>query len=234
MKKIFLTALFLSFSMNAFAGGRGDDPLLAKVMIGQLETRSTNDGPDPFVIEAQGWIGKDINKFWVKADIEQVDGETEENELQFLYSRAIAPYWDFQIGWRHDDRPSPDRDWLALGIQGVAPYFFEVDAAAFIGENGQTALRLEAEYEVMFTQKLVLAPEVSFDFHSKDDEETGVGSGLSTSEIGLRLRYEIKREFAPYIGINWTNKYGDTADFARDEGESTRDTQIVVGFRAWF
>jgi len=233
MKKLLVTLVFLLVSANVMAGGRGDDPLLMKVMIGQFEKRST-DGPDPLVIEAQGWIGKDLHKFWVKAEIEQVDGKTEENELQFLYSKAIDTYWDLQVGLRHDDRPSPDRDWLAIGVQGVAPYFFEVDAAFFIGENGQTAARLEAEYEAMITQKLVLSPEIELNFHGKNDEAVGVGSGLSDVELGLRLRYEIKREFAPYIGLNWTKKYGNTADYARAEGEDTSDTQFVVGFRAWF
>lgn len=233
MKRIYVSLLFLVISVSAVAGGRGDDPLLAKVMIDQFEVRSTG-GPDPIVLEAQGWVGKDLNKLWVKADIEHVGGEIEEAELQLLYSRAIAPYWDFQIGWRHDSRPTPDRDWLAIGFQGLAPYFFEVDATAFVGEGGQTALRLEAEYEMMITQKLVLAPEVSFDFHGKNDSKLGIGSGLSDSEIGLRLRYEIKREFAPYIGINWTRKYGNTANFAHDEGEDTSDVQVVAGVRAWF
>jgi copper resistance protein B len=130
--------------------------------------------------------------------------------------------------------PTPNRDWLAIGFQGLAPYFFEIDAAAFIGNNGQTALRLEAEYEVMLTQKLILTPEVEINAYSKDDEATGVGSGLSDIELGLRLRYEIRREFAPYIGVNWNKKYGDTANFSRDEGEDVSDTQFVVGIRAWF
>lgn len=233
MKKLLFALVCLSISVNSMAGGRGDDPLLMKVMIDQFETRSTG-GSDPLVIEAQGWIGKDLHKLWIKAEIEHVGGETEENELQFLYSRAIAPYWDFQIGLRHDDRPTPDRDWLAIGFQGLAPYFFEIDAALFIGEDGQTAVRLEAEYEMMITQKLVLAPEIEVNFHGKNDEAVGTGSGLSDMEIGLRLRYEIRREFAPYIGINWTKKYGNTADYAREEGEETSDAQFVVGFRAWF
>ena len=233
MKRILLSMLVMSVSLSATAGGRGDDPLLTKVMIGQFEHRSTG-GSDPVVLEAQGWIGKDLQKLWIKTEIEHVGGETEESELQFLYSHAVAPYWDFQVGWRHDDRPTPDRDWLALGFQGVAPYFFEIDAAAFIGESGQTALRLEAEYEMMFTQKLILSPEIEVNFHGKNDEATGTGSGLSDMELGLRLRYEIRREFAPYIGINWTKKYGNTADFARAEGEETSDAQFVVGFRAWF
>ena len=233
MKKILLTILLLSASLSASAGGRGDDPLLTKVMIGQLETRST-DGPDPFVLEAQAWVGKDLQKLWIKADVERVGGKTEESELQFLYNRAISPNWDFQIGWRTDIRPKPDRDWLAFGFMGVAPYFIEMDTTAFIGENGQAALRLEAEYEMMFTQRLILTPEIEVNFHGKDDEATGVGSGLSDMEFGLRLRYELRREFAPYIGLNWSRQYGDTADFARAEGEDTSDTQLVVGFRAWF
>jgi copper resistance protein B len=233
MKKLLVLLVPLLVATNSFAGGRGDDPLLFKVMIDQIETRSTG-GSDPFVISGQGWIGKDLNKLWIKADVESVGGDTEESELQFLYSRAIAPYWDFQIGWRTDIRPKPDRDWLAIGVQGLAPYFFEVDAAAFIGENGQTALRLEAEYEMLFTQKLILTPEVEVNFHGKNDRAVGTGSGLSDVELGLRLRYEIRREFAPYIGVNFTKKYGKTADYASAAGGEVSDAQFVVGVRAWF
>jgi copper resistance protein B len=210
-----------------------DDPILTKVMINQLEVRFT-DGPDPRVLEAQAWIGQDLNKLWLKADVEHVDGSTEEAEVQALYSRAIAPYWDFQVGWRHDIRPKPERDWLAIGAEGLAPYWFEVDAAAFIGERGQVGARLEAEYEWMFTQRWVLSPEMKVNLHTKNDEPTGTGSGLSDLELGLRLRYEIRREFAPYIGVNWTKKFGNTADFARDEGEETDDVQFVAGIRMWF
>ena len=210
-----------------------DDPILTKVMIDQLEVRSTG-GPDPWVLDAQAWVGRDLNKLWVKAEVEYVDGKTEEAEAQALYSRAVAPYWDLQIGWRHDFRPKPDRDWLAIGFEGLAPYWFEVDAAAFVGEGGRLAARLEAEYEWIFTQRLVLSPELEVNLHSKNDASVGIGSGLSDLELGLRLRYEIRREFAPYVGVNWTRKIGNTADFARDEGEDTSDVQIVAGVRAWF
>ena len=233
MKKLLFVLLPLLAVGNSFAGGRSDDPLLTKVMIGQFENRATG-GSDPVVLEAQGWIGKDLQKLWIKADIERVAGATEENELQFLYSRAVAPYWDFQIGWRTDVRPKRGRDWLALGFQGLAPYFFEVDAAAFIGEGGQTALRLEAEYEMLFTQKLILTPEITVNFHGKNDEKTGTGSGLSDAQLGLRLRYEIRREFAPYVGVNFNKKYGKTADYASAEGGEVSDAQFVVGVRAWF
>ncbi|MEN8175499.1 MAG: copper resistance protein B [Pseudomonadota bacterium] len=210
-----------------------DDPVLTKIMIDQLEYRSA-DGPDPWVLDAQAWMGKDLNKLWLKAEGERVDGETEEAEVQVLYSRAVAPYWDLQIGWRHDFHPKPTRDWLAVGIEGLAPYWFEVDAALFVGDDSQVAVRLEAEYEWMFTQRWILSPELEVNLHSKDDEDTGVGSGLSDLELGLRLRYEIRREFAPYIGVNWEKKFGNTADFARDEGEDTDDVQFVAGLRAWF
>ncbi len=233
MKKILVTLVSLLAATSSFAGGRGDDPTLTKVMIDRFETRTTS-GSDPFVVEAQGWIGKDLHKLWIKADIEKVGGDTEESELQFLYSRAIAPYWDFQVGWRTNIRPRPDRNWLAIGFQGLAPYFFEIDAAAFIGENGQTAIRLEAEYEVLFTQKLILTPEVEMNFYGKNDRATETGSGLADAEYGLRLRYEIRREFAPYIGVNWSRKYGNTADYVSDAGGDTSDAQFVVGFRSWF
>lgn len=222
----------IGLSTTAFAGGT-DDPLLYKVMIDKWEVRST-DGPDPQVLGADAWIGKDLNKFWFKTEVDRVDGKTDEAEVQFLYSRAIAPFWDLQAGWRRDIKPEPDRDYLALGFKGLAPYLFEVDAGVFIGESGQVGARLDTEYEYMFTQKLVLSPEIELNAYSKDDEAVGIGSGLSDMALGLRLRYEIRREFAPYIGVNWWKKFGQTADFARDEGEDTSDAQIVAGIRAWF
>lgn len=233
--KIKLTFAFLGciLTSSVFAGGMEDDPIVTKVMIDQLETRIT-DGDDPLVLEGQAWIGKDLNKFVIKAEVEQVKGEIEELELQALYSRAVAPFWDFQIGVRQDQKPKPSRDWLVVGFQGLAPYWYEIDTALFFGESGQVGLRFEAEYEWMITQRLVLSPEVEINFHSKDDSATGTGSGLSDTQVGLRLRYEIKREFAPYIGINWNKKYGNTATFAKTAGEEVDDTQIVVGIRAWF
>lgn len=232
MKKTVFALALMSLTPAVFASGN-DDPLLTKVMIDQLELREA-DGANPWVLEADAWIGHDLNKAWFKADAEYVDGKLEEAELQALYSRAIAPYWDVQVGWRHDFKPSPSRDWLALAFKGLAPYFFEVDAAAFVGESGQLAARLQTEYEFMFTQRLVLSPEVEVNLYSEDDPDHGIGSGLSDLQAGLRLRYEIRREFAPYVGVNWVKLFGDTADFARDEGASTSDVQWVAGVRAWF
>ena len=202
--------MVFTLSATAIAGGK-DDPLTYKVMIDKLELRAT-DGPDPWVLDADAWVGYDLNKFWFKTEVEYVDGDTEEAEVQFLYSRAIAPFWDFQAGWRRDIRPEPERDFLALGFKGLAPYLFEVDAGFFFGESGQVGARLDAEYEYMITQKWVLSPELEMNLYSEDDEEVGIGSGLSDMELGLRLRYEIRREFAPYIGINWSKSFGQTAD----------------------
>jgi len=154
--------------------------------------------------------------------------------VQALYSRSIAPYWDVQVGWRRDNKPAPNRDWFAIGFKGLAPYFFEVDTALFFGKKGRAGFRLEAEYEILFTQKLILTPEIDLNFHSKDDKETLTGSGLSDAQTGLRLRYEFVREFAPYIGVNWNKKYGRTADYVRNAGGDVSDTRFVAGIRAWF
>jgi len=210
-----------------------DDPLLFKAMADQLELRMTG-GDNPLAWDAEAWLGKDLNKLWLKTEGERVDGNTEEAELQALYSRAITAFWDFQVGWRGDLRPKPDRHWLALGLKGLAPYFFDIDAAVFIGESGHTAARIELEYEVLFTQRIILTPEFETNLYGKKDTERGIGSGLADIEIGLRLRYEIRREFAPYIGLNWWKKLGDTADFAKAAGQDADDLQIILGLRAWF
>lgn len=229
-----LLLLFVNLITPAItsAGGMNDDPMLATLMVDQLEIRSDNDS-SLFAWDVEGWAGKDLNKFWVKTDGEYDDGRVGDAELQALYSRAIAPFWDMQVGWRRDIRPSPDRDWLAIGLRGLAPYYFDVDVAVFVGDSGRSAARLQLEYEIMFTQRLVFTPELELNLYGKDDQDTGIGSGLSNIEAGLRLRYEFCREFAPYIGLNWSHLYGQTADFSRAAGEDTNDFRFVFGIRAW-
>ncbi len=218
------------FATSVLAAGMEDDPLLMMVKIDQLEI---TDGDDS-VWKAQGWLGKDLNKLWLKTEGEVADGDLEEAEYQFLYSRAIAPFWDVQVGWRHDSKPTPDRDWLAVGVKGLAPYFFETDVALFIGEKGNVGLRTEFEYEILLSQKWILSPEVEANFFSKNDAEVGIGSGLSDINVGIRLRYEIRREFAPYFGIEWKKSFGETADHIKDEGGDSHDLLWVLGLRAWF
>lgn len=221
--------------INDTHAGAVDDPLLTKYMFDQFEFRKLDD-ENPFVLEGQFWFGYDLEKLWIKTEFESADGETEEAELQALYSKAIAPYWDFQVGIRKDfDLDStPGRNWGVIGLQGLAPYFFEVDIAIFIGESGRSALRIEAEYELLFTQRLILTPEIEVNFYSQNDVMTGVGSGLSDIEIGLRLRYEIRRGFAPYMGLNWSKKFGKSAEYSRVDGMGVSDTAFVIGIRAWF
>jgi len=234
MKKYAIVLLMtLMVTGNAHGGGMIDDPLLAMVLVDQLELRAT-DGETPLVWDAEAWVGKDLNKLWLKTDGEYVDGQLEDMELQALYSRAIATYWDLQVGWRGDLQPTPERNWLALGVKGLAPYFFDIDAAVFVGENGRTAARMQVDYEFMLTQRWILVPEVELNLYGKDDPDTGIGSGFSDIEAGLRLRYEIRREFAPYVGVNWIHLYGDTADYAREEGKDTDEFQFVFGIRSWF
>ena len=225
-------SLLLAPINSALAGGE-DDPLLTKVMIDELEVQDA-DGSNPWVLDGQAWVGKDLQKLWFKVEAERSDGEIEDAELQALYSQAIAPYWDVQLGIRHDFKPTPSRSWAVIGVQGLAPYFFEIDTALFFGESGRTAFRVSAEYELLFTQRLILTPEFNADFYGQNDADIGVGSGLSDVEVGLRLRYEIRREFAPYIGVNWNKSFGNTAEFSRNEGKDTNDVQWVVGVRAWF
>ncbi|WP_456378200.1 copper resistance protein B [Thiolapillus sp.] len=232
MKHINTVLLALAFSSNVVAGMR-DDPFLFTLKVDKLELRDADDGT-ALVWDAQAWAGKDLNKLWVKTEGERMNGETEEGSVELLYSRAVAPFWDLQAGWRHDFRPQPNRDWFAFGVKGLAPYLFEVDATAYVGASGRLAAGLAVEYEYMFTQKLILSPGLEVSLHSKDDEAVGIGSGLSGMEAGLRLRYEIVREFAPYIGINWWRKFGNTADYAREEGGEVQDIEFVAGFRMWF
>lgn len=207
--------------------------IFTKVMLDQLEIRDGEDG-NPLVLEGQAWIGSDLNKLWLKADIESLDGDVEEFELQALYSRAVASYWDLQLGVRQDIRPDSGHNWGVLGLRGLAPYFFETEATLFISESGETAMRFSTEYELLLTQQWVLSPEIGANIYGQNDRDTGTGSGLSDMHAGLRLRYEIRREFAPYIGINWSKRFGDAADFATDAGEEVSDTQWVAGFRIWF
>lgn len=219
-------------SPTAFSHSK-DDPLLVMGKLDQFEVRST-EGEDPLVLEGQAWFGYDLNKLWLKADVEREDDESEGVEIQALYSHAISAFWDVQAGLRKDFIPTPDRTWGVIGIQGLAPYKFEVDAALFVGESGRSAARFEAEYELLFTQRLILTPEIEVNAYGQNDVDTGNGSGLADVELGLRLRYEVRREIAPYVGVNWEKKYGNTADFTELQGGEVEDTQFVVGVRAWF
>ncbi|MDX1460446.1 MAG: copper resistance protein B [Xanthomonadales bacterium] len=195
-----------------------------------------SDNKDTNVVDAQAWIGGDYNKAWFKVEGEGLQGEPlEELEFQALFSRLVSPFWDLQLGIRKDARPrEPGNYHAVIGFQGLAPQWFEVDAAAFISDDGDTTFRAEFEYEWMLTQRLVLQPRLEINAAAVDIPERGLDAGFNSSEAGLRLQYQVIREFSPYIGISHSRKYGALADAARIAGEPEHDTFWVVGVRMWY
>jgi copper resistance protein B len=202
------------------------------VLFDQLELQA-GDGTG-WNWDNRGWIGRDVNRFWFRTEGEAEDGTLSVAQAHALYGRAIHRWWDLVAGVRQDFRPGPSRTWAALGIQGVAPYWFEVEATAYIGESGRTHFRIETEYELLVTNRLVLQPLVELEIHGKSDPERRIGAGLSSVDTGLRLRYEIRREFAPYLGVTWHRKFFGTADFAEAAGEEKSTARFAAGVRVWF
>lgn len=206
----------------------------SKILLDRLEYR-TQDGHDGYAFEGEAWFGGDYDRLWLKAGGEGQFGELLESaELQLLYSRALDPWFNLQAGMRQDLNHGPDRTHLALGIQGLAPYWFEIDAAAFLSTKGELTAQLEAEYDQRITNQLVLQPRLELGLAAQDIPELGIGAGLAAIESGLRLRYEVVPEFAPYIGVEWERAVGRTARFARAAGEGTGGWAFVAGLRAWF
>lgn len=211
-----------------------DQPVFPFVLLDRLEYR-WQEGQDLRVWDVQGWIGGDYNKLWLKSEgEEEKGGGTEQADVELLYARLISPFWYLQGGVRYEERPSPSRTSLAFGVQGLAPYWFEVDATGYVDEDGKLSAKFEAEYDFLFTQRLILQPLVETRFAAYSEPERGVGQGFNDIEIGLRLRYEIRRQFAPYIGVTWSRKLGDTADLARRAGEDVTERAVVAGLRIWF
>ncbi|MGH8160229.1 MAG: copper resistance protein B [Rhodanobacter sp.] len=184
--------------------------------------------------DVEGWYGNDSDKLWLRSEGDSNNGRIGEGDVEALWSHAIAPFWDSQLGVRQDVGEGPHRQWAAFGVQGLAPYWFELEATAYAGPSGRAAARLRAEYELLFTQRLILQPEFELNLYGRDDPASRVGSGLSDTQLGLRLRYEISRQFAPYIGLVWMHRYGRTADYARQDGQPLMDRQFVAGVRIWF
>ncbi|MXP15300.1 copper resistance protein B [Altererythrobacter confluentis] len=192
------------------------------------------DGRDGYLWDVQAYYGGDLDKIWFKSEGEGSFGEAiEEAEFQALYSHAIGPYFDLQVGVRQDVAPQ-NRTYAVIGAQGLAPYLFEIDAAAFLSDRGDITARVEAELDQKITQRLILQPRLEINLAAQDVAELGIGTGLDSVEAGVRLRYEFAREFAPYIGIAHERKFGGSADFARLAGEDRSATNFVLGVRFWF
>ncbi|KQX24862.1 MULTISPECIES: copper resistance protein B [unclassified Sphingomonas] len=204
-------------------------------LILNLAERQFRDGRDGYRWDGQAWFGGDIHRFALMSEGEATRGQgVEAGEVQALYSRAVDPYWNLQAGVRQDIQHGPDRTYATVGVEGVAPYWFDLEARLFLSNRGDVLARLEGHYDQRLTQRLILQPRVEINLAAQDVAGSGIGSGLSTVEAGLRLRYEIVREFAPYVGFNWERRFGDTARFARLAGEDVTTKGLVAGIRFWF
>jgi copper resistance protein B len=182
----------------------------------------------------QAWFGKAYDKLVVRAEGEIDRGTFKNNRNEALWGHALTAFWDTQLGVRIDSGMGADRYWGAFGVQGYAPYWIYIEATAYVGEEGRTAFRLETEYDVLITQKLILQPRIEMNFYSQDDISRLVSAGLSNIESGLRLRYEFRREFAPYIGVEWASTFGSAADRIKLQGNRPEETRFVAGVHFWF
>ena len=211
-----------------------DEHIFTSVLVDRLEWTKGNES-NAASYEAQAWIGNAFNKFVIKAEGEVEKGKVPEARTELLWGHAIATYWDTQLGVRNDaGYGRPARNWLAFGVQGLAPYWFEVEATGYVGTEGRTALRLSGEYDLLLTQRLILQPRLEASLYGKNDPEIGIGSGLSSGAVGVRLRYEFSRQFAPYIGIERSQSFGNTANMVRASGGRSGETRFVAGIRMWF
>ncbi|HET7710103.1 MAG TPA: copper resistance protein B [Sphingomicrobium sp.] len=216
--------------LNKFHGGQS----LYQVMLNVAEAQFRK-GRDGFEWDGEGWYGGDINRLWLKSEGERAFGRSPEKaEIQALYSRAIGPYFNIQGGLRYDFKPDPSRIYAVAGFEGLAPSFFETEGAVFLSSKGELMARLEGYYDQRLTQRLILQPRAELNFAAQSSREIGVGKGLSDAELGLRLRYDIRREFAPYLGLQYRRAFGDTRRFLRDEGEKAGGWSVLTGIRMWF
>jgi copper resistance protein B len=210
-----------------------DQAPIGKVMLDRLDWRDTQGGSS-LEWDGAAWYGSDYNKLWFKAEGERRGGTIEDARNELLWDHIFSRWWSVQSGLRQDLGEGPSRTWAAVGVQGLAPYFFETEATVYVGEGGRTAARLASEYDLLLTQRLILQPEAELNLYGKDDPQRRIGSGLSDVQIGLRLRYEFRREFAPYVGLVWSRRFGKSADLAREAGGDPNDLQLLAGLRIWF
>lgn len=188
---------------------------------------------EAFGWDADGWYGGDYDRLWLKTEGERGHGEWD-GRLEALWSRVITRWWSSQFGLRRDFGDGASRTWVAAGVEGLAPYFFDIEATAYVSDQGHLSARFAASYDLLFTQRLVLQPDVELTAFNKAEPDRLRGSGLSIATIGLRLRYEVRREMAPYAGIEWSRSFGQTSDLLRANREPPSDLQWVAGLRFWF
>jgi copper resistance protein B len=210
-----------------------EDPFNRSLRIDELESQQT-EGDDVLAWKAHAWVGHSSDKLAIRTEGEQRGGDTERAELQLLWSHTMTRWWNVVAGARTDFQPTPSRTWAAFGVEGVAPYRFDIEATGFVAEGGDSAARIEVTYELLITQRWILEPRLELEWYGQDEPALGLASGLARSEGGLRLRYEIRREVAPYVCVVSERRYGGSADLARAAGGDSGDTRFVAGVRLRF
>lgn len=233
-KTLLLALLVTAFSGTSFAqdAGHGHEKRLFHGFTLEADYGGSKNGPVGNW-DLDGWIGGDINKLWLKSEGEYVDGETESAEFWALYSRNIATFWDFQAGVRHDTRPF-STSYAVIGFTGLAPYFIETEAHLFLSDDGDVSARLRGETDFLFTQNLVLQPYAEANIFAQDVANQDVGAGLADAQVGLQLRYEFTRKFAPYVDVHYGRKFGETSSIAERHGEDKDDAALTFGLRVMF
>jgi copper resistance protein B len=220
-------------SKEPFGSPMDDPPLMTHLIVDQLEGRIGADDAS-LRWDAEAWTGSDDGRLWLKTEGERMGGgKLEDGQTEAYVSKPIFPFWDIQVGGRYDLDSRPGRGWGAIGVQGLAPGYFDVEATAYFGAKGAAA-KVKASTDVLLTNRLILQPEAELNAYSQDDPARNVGSGVSDLDAGLRLRYEITRKFAPYVGVVWEERFGRTADFERRSGKSTDAARFAAGVRTWF
>lgn len=209
-----------------------DDAYQHSIILENLE--GVSGGHNGGAWDVQGWYGSDFNKLWVKSEGETLAGRTIGSKVEALWARAVLPFWDTQVGMRYDFSGGPSREWLAFGVQGISPYWFDIEATGYVGDAGRTAARLKAEYDLYLTQRIVLRPETELNAYGKADPARNIGAGLSDGQFEFRLRYEFTRAFAPYVGFIWAKQFGASATYVRRKGESAIDHRLVAGLQLLF
>ena len=211
-----------------------DNRVYVHILLEQFEYR-TGKGAGDLSWGGQAWIGTDTSRLWLKTEgVREKDGTIEGGQHELLYSRPISIYFDLQAGLRFDVDSKPGRNWAAFGIQGLAPYFFEVSATTYVSDRGNFAVNFEGSFDLLLTQRLIVQPQLELDLYSKGDPARRIGSGLAEIGTGLRLRYEISRKFAPYIGLSYQRNFGQTRRYASADGEDNGHPLLVIGVRSWF
>lgn len=215
-----------------FGAPINDSPTFYHLLFDQLEGRIGRDSS--FRWEGEGWAGTDMDRIVLKTEGIVTNGVLEGGDQELLYSRPVSTYFNVQGGLRYDLDSAPGRGWAVFGIEGLAPLFFHVSATGYVSDQGLLAGKLEGNYDLLLTQTLILQPQIEMNFYSKDDPMRMIGAGLADLDTGLRLRYEISRKFAPYIGVAYESKFGGTARLARLAGDHSSDLRLSAGARVWF